>query len=99
MRISCNLIPNYIDSFDKMLKFVDFYRNKNIDTIMFRELIGCNNILLKDILQLNVDNGFEYIKTLDGFTYFVDIYKYKDMLIKHYKTKEYFNKDVIKRNK
>lgn len=54
-----------------------------------------DNILLKDILQLNVDNGFEYIKTLDGFTYFVDIYKYKDMLIKHYKTKEYFNKDVI----
>ena len=95
MRISCNLIPNYIDSFDKMLKFVDFYRNKNIDTIMFRELVGCDNILLKDIVQLNVNNGFEYIKTLDGFTYFVDIYKYKDMLIKHYKTKENFNKDVI----
>lgn len=95
MRISCNLILGYIDCFEKMLEYVDFYRNRNIETIMFRELIGKDPILLKDILELNEENGFHYFKTLDGFLYTVDVYQYQDMLVKHYITKKQFDKDVI----
>ena len=95
MRISCNIIPGYIDTFDKMLNFVDYYRGLNVDTVMFRELIGYKMKKLNDILELTPKNGFEHLKTLYGFNYTVDVYRYKDMLVKHYKTKPNFDKSVI----
>lgn len=95
MRISCNIIPGYIDDFNKMLKFVDFYRKRDVETIMFRELIARDFIPLSKILDFSIDNGFKYIKTLDGFDYIVDIYQYKDMIVKHYKTKPTTSKEII----
>lgn len=93
MRISCNLIPNYIDDFNKMLYFVDFYRNLGLDSVMFRELQGCENILLSSIV--NFDDRFEYLTSLDGVFYIVDVYRYKDMIVKYYKTKENIDKNII----
>lgn len=94
MRISCNLLEGFIDSFPKMLEFVDFYRNLDVETVMFRELEGVGNpIRLKDIV--NFTDEFKYIETLRGSAYIVDIYKYKDMLIKYYETNKDIPKDVI----
>lgn len=95
MRISCNIIPGYIDTFEKMLNFVDYYRKINVDTVMFRELIGRATKSLDSVLELTQENGFDYLRTLDGFNYTVDVYRYKDMLVKHYKTKPNFDKSVI----
>ena len=95
MRISCNIIPNYIDNFEKMLSFVEYYRNKDVDTVMFRELVGNQHIPLKNILKLTPENGFIYLKTLNGFAYIVDIYQYKDMIVKHYISKPKVDTSII----
>lgn len=94
MRISCNLLNKYIDNFPKMLEFVDFYKNIGVDTIMFRELVGCNNIKLNSLIFNNLQE-FKYLKTLHGLVYDVDVYEYKDMIVKHYKTLNLINKDII----
>lgn len=90
MRISCNLLEGYVDTFDKMLEFLSFYRKNDVKTIMFREIIGQNTqIKLKDIVDF--DRRFSYITTLHSIFYQVDIYRYKDMLVKYYITKEIEN--------
>ena len=94
MRISCNLIEGHIDTFDRMLGFVDFYRKKEVETVMFRELVGVkNSIKLADIACF--DERFSFIERLHGLIYDVDIYRYKDMLVKHYITKENIPTDVV----
>jgi hypothetical protein len=82
MRISCNLILGYVDSFEKMLDFVSYYEKLDVQTIMFRELVGCNNIKLNDIFKPNED--FLFIKTLHSESYNVNVYKYKNFLVKYY---------------
>lgn len=93
MRISCNLINGYIDNFSKMLDFVEFYRNKGVDTIMFRELVGQNSLLLKYIISFN--EQFEYIETLKGIYYTVKVYKYKDMIVKYYNSNKNIDKTIL----
>ena len=95
MRISCNIMECGVNSMDSMLNFVDYYRDKNVETIMFRELVGSNNIKLENILKF--DESFQYIETLTGLFYDVNVYSYKDMLVKHYITKQSNNipKDVM----
>lgn len=94
MRLSCNLINGYMDSFDKMLNFVDFYRKLGISTIMFRELAGCKNQpLLKDVVHFN--RKFQYLETLKGMYYNVDVYQYKDMLVKHYTNNTNIDKNIL----
>ena len=82
MRISCNLILGYVDSFEKMLDFVSYYEKLDVQTIMFRELVSCNNIKLNDIFKPNED--FLFIKTLHSESYNVNVYKYKNFLVKYY---------------
>lgn len=85
MRLSCNLINGKVDSIDKILEYVDFYNSIGVDSMLFRELVGCeNSILLKDIFT---DKHFTYIKTLHNDIYDVDVYRYKDFIVKHYQTK------------
>ncbi len=91
MRISCNIIEGYIDSMDKILQFVSYFDSLGVDTIMFRELVMENPLLLPSILKFN---GFKFIETLCGDNYEVDIWEYKDYLVKHYKTLNQ-KKDVI----
>lgn len=92
MRVSCNIIKDYIDSQDKMLDFVDKFIDIGVDSIMFRELISDSPILLPSILRLD---QFEHITNLEGLTYSVEVLKYKDLLIKHYKTKKIESNDVV----
>ena len=92
MRISCNLMKESINNLEKMLEFISFYKNIGVDTIMFRELVGQDEIKLKDILDFK---DFTYIETLHGVFYDVDIYTYQDMLVKHYITRKDIPKDVI----
>lgn len=83
MRVSCNLIPGHVDSAKKMLDFVDFYRSIGVETIMFRELEGVSDRIT--IGDLSVGAGtFEYVETMYGMLYKVDVYYYKDMVVKHY---------------
>lgn len=89
LRLSCNLLKGYIDNFEKMLNFLDYYEE---DTIMFREVVG-GIIKLSDIV--NFDNRFTYIETLRGIYYNVDVYKYKDYLVKYYTTNDNIDKNII----
>ena len=92
MRISCNLIKGSIDSFKSMLNFVDFYSNIGVQTVMFRETIGYD---LKFSNILNFDENFKKIEQINGPFYMVDVYEYKDYIVKHYITKTDIDKNII----
>ena len=92
MRISCNLIKDSIDSFKSMLNFVDFYSNIGVQTVMFRETIGYD---LKFSNILNFDDNFKKVEEINGPFYMVDVYEYKDYIIKHYITKTDIDKNII----
>ena len=60
---------------------------------MFRELVGINNNLkIKDIFKPNKE--FKKIDHLIGDVYAVDVYEYKDNIVKHYIQKDNYNKSV-----
>lgn len=83
LRLSCNLLSGYIDDLQKMLDFVDYY-NK-FDTVMFREVVGNSYIRLSDILDFK---DFVHIDTLDGMYYTVEVYYYREYLVKYYMGKK-----------
>lgn len=89
LRLSCNVLDRNVNNFEKILDFVEKY--KKFDTFMFRELIG-GTIKLSDIVQF--DDRFTYIETLHGIYYNVDVYLYKDYLIKYY-TSNRVDKNII----
>ena len=93
MRLSCNIINNYIDSFDKVLKYVEFYDELGVKDVIFREIIGENNIKMADIMKQSHD--IEFIENLEGETYKVKVYKYKNKLVKHYITKNKLDNKII----
>ena len=93
MRISCNLIEGYIDNSDDVLEFIDHYMNLGVETVMFRELERCKNIKLVDVVK-SMLGLFEYIETLHGIIYDVDVYSYKNLIVKHYKTLKNINKEI-----
>lgn len=101
MRISCNIIKNCIDDFNKMMEFVDFYMDLNVDTVMFRELIHHNSIKMQEIINAETlkTHGFDYLETLHGLVYDVDVYKKVStcggIIAKHYKTLQSINNDVF----
>lgn len=92
MHVSCNIIKGYVDSMDKMLEFVEKMEEIGVETVMFRELVYKDKILLPEILNLN---QFEHISNLEGLTYSIEVLKYKDFLIKHYKTKQNPNTENV----
>ena len=90
MRISCNLITGYIDSMDKILNFVEHYQKLGVPTVMFRELVGVpNSPKMTDIFKANKD--FKKIDYLVGKVYDVEVYEYKDYIVKHYLEKECYD--------
>ena len=82
LRLSCNILDRNVNNLEKILDFVEKY--KKFDAIMFREIVG-GTIKLSDIIEF--DDRFSYVETLHGIYYDVDIYLYKDYLIKYYKSK------------
>ena len=92
MRISCNLIKGSIDNFKSMLNFVDFYSNIGVQTVMFRETIGYD---LKFSNILKFDENFKKVEEINGPFYTVDVYEYKDYIVKHYITKTDIDKNIV----
>lgn len=82
MRLSCNIMKNGISNMNSLLDYVDFYSNIGIDSVIFRELVGYNEIKMQDLLQID---KFKFIKQLYGEFYTVDVYEYKDFIVKYYK--------------
>ena len=82
LRLSCNILDENVNNLEKILDFVEKY--KKFDAIMFREIVG-GTIKLSDIIEF--DDRFSYVETLKGIYYNVDIYLYKDYLIKYYTSK------------
>ena len=91
MRISCNLITNYVDTMDKILEFVDHYQKLGVPTVMFRELVGINNPP-KMINTFKPNKEFKKIDHIEAEIYDVEVYEYKDYIVKHYIQKE--NKSI-----
>ena len=60
--------------------------------MLLKKLFG-GIIKLSDIV--NFDNRFTYIETLRGIYYNVDVYKYKDYLVKYYTTNDNIDKNII----
>lgn len=83
MRLSCNLMHDGVHDMTSMLEYITQY--DYVDSIIFRELIASEKILLSDILDTSI---FEYIDSKHSDYYDVDIYKYdKKWLVKHYTNK------------
>ncbi len=87
MRISCNLIPGYVDSMDKILEFVEHYQKLGVPTIMFRELVGVKNTP-KLIDSFKPNKEFKKIDYIDEDVYDVEVFEYKDYIVKHYIQKD-----------
>lgn len=98
MRLSCILQKSGVKSLKDILEFNDFYDNYGIDTIMFRELIPLkdtpnfykdNVIKISSIFEEIANNKeFKYLKTLNGMYYIVNVYRYKNKLVKCYQEKK-----------
>lgn len=94
MRVSCNLMEGYIDNFDKVMDYIGFYTGVGVETVIFRELAGCGNLTLQNIVGKRICE-FEYIRTLHGMVYDADVYSHGGMLIKHYRTCKEINQDIV----
>lgn len=90
MRISCNLLPQEVNTLEKLLEFENFFRNLGVESIMFREVISSNHSKivypkLSNILsKTNMPNEFSYIDSQHSNTYDVDVYSYKNTIVKYY---------------
>lgn len=94
-RLSCLLIKDVIDSVGRMKDYIDYYSNIGADNFIFRQLMNysqdainkekidyCNkhNVDLNNIWE-SMGGGFEPYLNLLGYYYYVEIYKYKGMII------------------
>lgn len=98
MRLSCNLQKNGVKNLNDILEFNSFYDSLGIDTIMFRELIPLKdapNSYKDNIIKINSifeeianNKEFKHLRTLDGMYYIVNVYRYKNKLVKCYQEKK-----------
>lgn len=103
-RMSCILLKDGINDLESLLTYKDFYNDLGISTVMFRELIETQNekynsmkVDLKNIFdEIKKNKSFKYLKTLDGMYYKVDIYRYKDELVKCYTEKHTAPSNIIR---
>lgn len=100
LRTSCVLQQKGINNLDDMLEYQKYFKNISVESQIFREQIKVSNIFKErnfvsalDIMnEIDNDNRFEFIRNLNGAYYSIDVYKYKDNLVKCYKEK--FQKDI-----
>lgn len=96
MRLSCNLMKGYVDSMDKVKEYVHFYRERGVESFIFRELVGDFDyaVKLKDIIPFNEFRTDCYLTTVDKFYYKIDVFAYDGMIVKHY-TDNPISKDIV----
>ncbi len=105
MRLSCNLQKGGVDNLDEILKFIDFYEKRGINTVMFRELIPLQDyqyqkrmVKIEDIFkEIEKNKDFIFLRKMEGMYYTVKVYRYKEKLVKCYLEKRSEAlKDVIR---
>ena len=80
LRTSTNLLSGFVDTYKKMLHFVDFQYKNGIESCLFRELEGKMQKMrapiawIADAVRMNRE--FEYIRTVNGMFYDIDLYLY-----------------------
>ncbi len=80
LRTSTNLLARHVDSFKKMLHFVDFQYKNGIESCLFRELEGKMQKMWAPIgwiaEAVRSSRDFAYIKTVHGMFYNIELYLY-----------------------
>lgn len=80
LRTSTNLLAGHVDSFKKMLQFVDFQYGNGIESCLFRELEGKTPKMWTPIDWIadtvRIINDFKYVKTVNGMFYDIEQYLY-----------------------
>lgn len=80
LRTSTNLLSGFVDTYKKMLHFVDFQYKNGIESCLFRELEGKMQkmrvpiVWIADAVRMNRE--FEYIRTVNGMFYDIELYLY-----------------------
>lgn len=80
LRTSTNLLSGFVDTYKKMLHFVDFQYKNGIESCLFRELEGKMQKMwapiawIADAVRMNRE--FEYIRTVNGMFYDIELYLY-----------------------
>lgn len=90
-RLSCLLIKEGISDFSSILDYLQFSKSIGFKSVIFRELIGGKDsfVNLEDIINKYVkgNNQFHFVRRISGFQYDIDVYRYKDYVVKHYSDK------------
>ena len=80
LRTSTNLLSGFVDTYKKMLHFVDFQYKNGIESCLFRELEGKMQKMAAPIAWIaeavRSSKDFAYIKTVHGMFYDIELYLY-----------------------
>lgn len=80
LRTSTNLLTGFVDTYQKMLHFVDFQYKNGIESCLFRELEGKMQKMAAPIAWIaeavRSSKDFAYIKTVHGMFYDIELYLY-----------------------
>ncbi len=90
-RLSCNLLGDSIDSWDKIKRYMEFYESYHISSFLFREITPRRKYpaISKIVEEMVQESDLRLLKTAHGMFYDVDIYSLGKKLIKHYKANPY----------
>lgn len=96
-RLSCLLLKESVNSVERIKEYLEFYRQMGVNNVIFRELMDfskdaintekikyCmdNKIRLNDIWEeIEKDSEFEPYLNILGYYYYVEIYKYHEMIV------------------
>ena len=100
LRTSCVLHQKGINNLDSIIEYHKYFKNLGVESQIFREQIKVSDEYKRDCFvsaleimeQINNDKRFEFIRSLDGAYYSVDVYRYEDNIVKCYKEK--FKEDI-----
>ncbi|TYQ16936.1 UNVERIFIED_CONTAM: MoaA/NifB/PqqE/SkfB family radical SAM enzyme [Acetivibrio alkalicellulosi] len=103
-RISCVLHKFGIDSLEDLISFHEYYRKLNIKSTIFREMVKVPKVNRKEkfvdiepiMNQLDSDSRFEKIRTMQGEYYLVNVYRYKESIVKCYREKFKDDRELIR---
>lgn len=80
LRTSTNFLSGFVDTYQKMLHFVDFQYKNGIESCLFRELEGKMQKMRAPIAWIadavRTSRDFGYIRTVNGMFYDIELYLY-----------------------
>lgn len=91
IRLSCNLMKSGISCMDEIMNYISFAEQAGFHNMIFRELINYENefvpiLPIMDQIQKNTD--FQYIGNVENDHNIIDIYQYKEYIVKLYQSKK-----------